>query len=77
MSEAVFAALVWLCLEDGRALLKHGFVEEEAEPFSQAGSAVGSEKLQNSVEKVRVIRVGHVWVFLVGCVWLHPNTRPH
>lgn len=46
--------------EDGRALLKHGFVEKEREPFSQAGTAVGSEKLQNSVETAKVIRVSHV-----------------
>jgi hypothetical protein len=38
---------------------------------------VGSEKLQNRVEKIGVIRVGHVWVFWLGWVWLHPKTRPH
>jgi len=42
-------------LEDGRALLEHGFVEQEAEPFGEAGSAVGGEKLQNGVEEVRVV----------------------
>ena len=56
---------------------RRGLVEEEAEPFSEAGSAMGSEKLQNSLEKVMAIRVGHVWGFLVGWVWLHPKTRPH
>lgn len=46
--------------KDGRALLKHGFVEEKAEPFSQAGSAVVGKKLQNSIETAKVIRVSHV-----------------
>ena len=56
---------------------RRGLVEEEAEPFSEAGSAMGSEKLQNSLEKVMAIRVGPVRGLLVGWVWLHPNTRPH
>jgi len=32
------------------------------------------EQLQNSVEEVRIVVVGHVRVW-VGCVWLHPDTN--
>ena len=68
VSEAFLGALVRLCLKDGRALLAHGFVEKEAETFGEAGGAVSGEKLQNGVEKVRVVRVGHVWIFGWMCL---------
>lgn len=59
MSEAVFAALVWMCMENGRAHLKRGFVEKEAESFSQACSDVGSEKFKKRSDKVGIVRLGH------------------
>jgi hypothetical protein len=47
-------------LENGRAFLVHGLVEQQAEAFGEAGGALSGEELQNSVEKVRIVVVGHV-----------------
>jgi hypothetical protein len=67
-SESAFAALVRACLENGRAFLEHGLVNEEAEALGKAGGTFGGEELQNVVQEIRVDLVGHVCVG-VGCVW--------
>ena len=62
-------------LEDSRAFLDHGLVDEQAEALGKSAGTFGGEKLQNGGQKIRIDLVGHVWVF-VGSVWLHPN-RDH
>ena len=50
VAETRVAALVGLGLEHGGALLAHGFIDEEAEAFGEAGGALFSEELQNGVQ---------------------------
>ena len=67
-------ALVGLGLEDGGAFAAHGFIDEDADAFGEAGGALIGEELQHGMEEFRIGLVGHVFV-VVGCVCRHPNTR--
>ena len=53
----------------------HGFVDEDAEAFGEAGVALLCQELQDIVQEFRISAVGHVW-FGVGCVCRHPNRKP-
>ena len=68
MPETLVGSLVRLCLKDGGAFLAHGFIEEEAKAFGETRGALSGEKLQKGVEKVRVVRVGHVWILGWMCL---------
>ena len=41
-------------------MILQGLVEQQAETFGEVGGALSGEKLQNGVEKVRLVVVGHV-----------------
>jgi hypothetical protein len=60
VAESPLAAFVGLGLEHGRAFLMHSLIEKQAEAFGEAGGTLSREKLQNGVEKVRDVVVGHV-----------------
>ena len=56
-------ALVGLGLEDLMAFDAHGFVDENAEAFGEAGVALVSQELQDVVQEFRIGVVGHlVWL---------------
>src|SRR5690606_34094158 len=75
MAQSLFASLIGLSSKDGRTLLKHGFVYEHAQALGKGGGSIGAEKLQNSIQNVRVGLVGHVCVLLV--VFVDTSTEPH
>ena len=60
VAEPSLATLIGPGLQHGRAFLLHGLVEQQAETFGEVGGALGGEELQNGVEKVRIVVVGHV-----------------
>jgi hypothetical protein len=47
-------------LEHGGAFLVHGLVAQKAEAFREVGGALRGEELQNRIEEVRFLVVGHV-----------------
>jgi len=59
-------------VQDGRAFLDHGLVDEQAQALGKARGTFGGEELQNGVQKFRFNSVGHVCVF-VGCVCRTPT----
>ena len=75
IAQACLRALVRLGLKGLGTLHEHGLVDEQAEPFSEAGGALFGDELQNGVQEFRIGAVGHMR-FSVGCVWLHPNRKP-
>ena len=60
MTESPFAVLIGLGLQHGRAFLVHGLIARKAEAFGEVGGALRGEELQNSIEEVRFLVVGHV-----------------
>ena len=60
MTESPFAVLIGLGLQHGRAFLVHGLIAQKAEAFGKVGGALRGEELQNSIEEVRFLVVGHV-----------------
>lgn len=60
VAEPPLATLVGPGLQHGRAFLSHGLIEQQAEAFGKIGGALRGEELQNGVEKIRVVVVGHV-----------------
>ena len=70
--QAILATLVGAGLQNGRAFLDHGLVDEQAQALGKAGRTFGGEELQNGCQKLRINLVGHVCVF-VGCVCCTPT----
>lgn len=72
---ASVGAFVGLGLENLMAFDAHGFVDEQADAFGEAGVALLGQELQDVVQEIRLGVVGHV-VLDVGCVCRHPNRKP-
>jgi len=45
-------------LEQGRAFLVHGFVEQDAEAFGEIGGTLRGKELQNGVEQISIAVAG-------------------
>ena len=67
VAEAGVGAFVRLGLEDLMPFDAHGFVDEEAETFGEAGVVLVSQELQDVVQEIRIGVVSHMR-FGVGCV---------
>ena len=67
MTGACGDAFVGLGLEGVGALDDNGLVDEQADAFGEAVSALFGDKLQDVVQAFRIGLAGHVW-FGVGCV---------